>query len=257
MLFLTQYTNSLLHHQWYVLPDKTYICGTNYPNSCEEIKDACPLDGEPTKLALMRIFYNIFIRGEKLKPSDPKLIEREAAQTLRTTNYNSITYTGRELFDRGAFDKEILDSLFKVTRSLFDTMPFAWLDGGNNTMWRMVNNTIMLYGSVLYEFIIIDGSTINSNIGIPQNVVQYGNNTTDYYTIAGCLIKISINGGGHAIAGLKCENQYYIYDSNNILAITDWHLNDFTAYFETARNKYNTNNITVMGVIAYLYVPDI
>lgn len=50
------------------------------------------------------------------------------------------------------------------------------------------------------------------------------------YILIGCVL----NTKTHAIMGLKCmtDNNFYIYDSNNIIAQTKWNKNKYDAYYE-------------------------
>ena len=52
---------------------------------------------------------------------------------------------------------------------------------------------------------------------------------------------IIVQNSKHAIAGLKCGNKYYIYDSNNIISTDDWPSGSIVNYNEKKKTTYNTD----------------
>jgi hypothetical protein len=59
---------------------------------------------------------------------------------------------------------------------------------------------------------------------------QIGDYVLDFATFEGQTEQLPMQ--GHAIVGLSCGGETYIYDSNNILAKTNWISNDLSGYYE-------------------------
>lgn len=262
MLFLTEHTKKLLQQQWKQFDEnsKKMICGAKYPDACESLENACPLSGESKRISLMRIFYNVFIRGVKLHPFSSKLIERNAAESLNKVKGFTGNSTSLELFNQGANVTRILVALQDVIINLFHKVPYLWLDSSNKTLWNnddKDSQNIELKVNGKYEFIVVDGTSVSFN-ETPYTITHKGegNEFVEYHILVGCLIHVNIVGiGGHAIVGLKCDDEYYVYDSNNVLAVTNWHVGDIGEYIRIATDFYK-NQVDIVGIFAYLYVPE-
>ena len=57
-------------------------------------------------------------------------------------------------------------------------------------------------------------------------------NNTKYILQSAAVVFTVPPKGGHAIAGLKCKDQYYLYDSNNFIAYERWNENIFNVFGE-------------------------
>ena len=44
--------------------------------------------------------------------------------------------------------------------------------------------------------------------------------------------------GGHSICGLICDDKFYVYDSNNHIAYTDWFSGDMSGYYKVLPDSY-------------------
>ena len=67
----------------------------------------------------------------------------------------------------------------------------------------------------------------------------YNNNVKiENYILIAALITRNEN---HDILGIKCitDNQYYIYDSHNIIAQTNWNENDYTGYIDKLKKPHS------------------
>ena len=71
---------------------------------------------------------------------------------------------------------------------------------------------------------------------VPLQLTVDGSN----YKLVGSKISIKMDeeGGGHSIAGLRCNDISYIYDSNNYIAYSDWHKGDFSGWLTKVGDVY-------------------
>ena len=87
-------------------------------------------------------------------------------------------------------------------------------------------NSIVLPNIIIisYEVInnILNKNLLNVQSNAPDKIIL--NNTS--YIISSAGLSLSGPSAGHAIAGLKCNNSLYVYDSNNYLAYTNWNKYD-------------------------------
>jgi hypothetical protein len=96
---------------------------------------------------------------------------------------------------------------------------------------QMEINSIVLPNIIVISYEVTE-KTLNKNIlnvqsNAPDKIIL--NNTS--YIISSAGLSLSGPSAGHEIAGLKCNNSLYVYDSNNYLAYTNW-------------NKYDENDKT-------------
>jgi len=75
------------------------------------------------------------------------------------------------------------------------------------------------------------------------------NNTQ--YSLESGVMGISGEIGSHAVSMLRCEERWYIYDSNNILIECDWHKGDIGAYKETF-GEYANNSTFFISYVIYV-----
>ena len=93
---------------------------------------------------------------------------------------------------------------------------------------------LLLYDKLITnpKYIIIN---INKLMILPENIML----DEIQYNLHSAAISLKTDREGHAIAGLKCNGQYYIYDSNNYISYTNWHQNKFDDYLELLRSEKN------------------
>jgi hypothetical protein len=58
----------------------------------------------------------------------------------------------------------------------------------------------------------------------------------------------------HAIVGLICEKKPYIYDSNNIIAYSDWTKSDFSGYYDRYEDVFREPVVNFYHLAAAIYV---
>ena len=95
---------------------------------------------------------------------------------------------------------------------------------------QMEISNIILPNIIVISYEIIKTSNkniLNVQSNAPDKIIL--NNTS--YIISSAGLSLSGPSAGHVIAGLKCNNSLYVYDSNNYLAYTNW-------------NKYDENDKT-------------
>ncbi len=59
----------------------------------------------------------------------------------------------------------------------------------------------------------------------------------EYELVSSQVLLASQDGGLHVIAGIKCDNSYFVYDSNNVLAQSNWMQKDFSDYFQLIKER--------------------
>jgi hypothetical protein len=81
------------------------------------------------------------------------------------------------------------------------------------------------------KILILNKNMFDNNINININLYNYKL----------CSSSISLGGINHAIAGIICNDKYYIYDSNNIIVEANWPQKDISNYLanETTRELYS------------------
>jgi hypothetical protein len=99
---------------------------------------------------------------------------------------------------------------------------------------------------------------------LPLNLNIKFNDNIEKYSLESGIINVK-GGPGHAIAALLCNDEKYIYDSNNIIAISDWTNNDFKGYFKALKDReietgakmiYGQNDEDIKGVNNVLYIKE-
>jgi hypothetical protein len=135
-------------------------------------------------------------------------------------------------------DQKILDkygNMFKKQKELWgkyvtETHPIYNITEMNSIIitpqWS--EDTIPLYVHIHPE------GTNHLPRGVPEIITV--NNTRYILESAGLgLHPVS----AHAIAGLRCGDVFYVYDSNNFIVKTDWHKGDILAYSELKQADYS------------------
>jgi hypothetical protein len=271
--------------------EQAAVCGETWLHEtpvCKSLSDFCPYSSTGLRYSLFNIFYNVFIKGEKMKSSNPKIIEnvavrlyymqddnREDEFTIQKIAFlnNHIKYLDEDFdktkqinarfdFDKGNLAHKafphIVKELFRtshgndfeygvINRSKKMYMPFFFImnyDVYSNKQFRIGTiNTIMDkrdYDSILIEnihlnflpFFIIRNDIIKDHHTLPKNVNITHNGQLYGYKLVGATISLSRTGGAHAIAGLSCEDTWYMFDSNNVLTYDNWQNGEFSEYLK-------------------------
>jgi hypothetical protein len=97
------------------------------------------------------------------------------------------------------------------------------------------------------ETVVINNNFLTPIKEIPLQISSGGND----YKIVASFIGFNTNDSGHAIAGLRCNDISYIYDSNNYIAYSDWHKGDFSGYISKIGNAYGKLPPTAIGGPTY------
>ena len=77
-----------------------------------------------------------------------------------------------------------------------------------------------------------------------EPTIQINGNT---YKLLGSIL----SNDNHAICGLICDNKYYVYDSNNIIAYTDWHKGNLSGYYEKLPVSFLSDKIYYIKILVY------
>jgi len=97
----------------------------------------------------------------------------------------------------------------------------------------------------------------------PRKVtIKLGDKQTAEYYLEASTLGVD---GKHAIAGLLCDNNSaeetpYIYDSNNVIALSDWTNNEYTTYLKAVQEaniqEYAQSKESMQGMSALIYVKE-
>jgi hypothetical protein len=95
----------------------------------------------------------------------------------------------------------------------------------------------------LPEFVILYNKTQQEIPNLLKRIqLRKDNKTFKYVLRTAVLIYESEDGkNAHAIAGLFCDDEYYVFDSNNILLRLDWTNPDHSEYTKISNNEYGEN----------------
>lgn len=108
------------------------------------------------------------------------------------------------------------------------------------------------------KFKILLRSNINKNINY-DNTYTYND---DSYKLIGCFIyinyshKITKIKSNHELIGLVCDNNYYIYDSYNIITYDKWNIHNFKNYKINFYNDpvYESQSINNIYIKTLIYI---
>ena len=65
------------------------------------------------------------------------------------------------------------------------------------------------------------------------------------------LLGSVLTNGNHTICGLICDDKYYVYDSNNIIAYTDWHKGNLSGYYKKLPVSFLLETIYHINFLVY------
>lgn len=188
---------------------------------------------------LIIIIYNVLIKNVKPTQDDDNLVAMVAAKLKHIYQMNS-------KYDKIITIKDA--ELYSDSGRPYTTFKFLY-------DFILKNDYIHLY----------DINLVQSNMS-NKKIISASFNTTDYnkkvkfnptltftnalFTIENCIIIIETkkNQWNHVICGFKCNNEYYIYDSNNVLLKHNWVLNPICQEYLNLTG-YNSMNIFIISYI--------
>ena len=93
--------------------------------------------------------------------------------------------------------------------------------------------------------------------GVPEKVILHdvNFNTSNTYILASSLLLPTIP---HSIVGLKCNDDSYIYDSNNYIVYDDWDHNQYYSYVNLLKEKNveYANSIEGLNFYNLIYIKE-
>jgi len=105
------------------------------------------------------------------------------------------------------------------------------------------------------NILLIDSGTKDNFKNIPRIINITVEGITEEYILEAATLGVD---GVHAIAGLMCNDIPYIYDSNNVIATSDWTDDKYTEYIKAVEEQgittYAKNKDSMKGLSAVLYI---
>lgn len=201
------------------------------------------LSEKSLKTKLHVILYNLFINEKKgnnwIKASDniiKSMIENneiEGGRPIEAVNniVNQLQLTENikviDLLKENIKELDILDELGTVTN-------FKLVNGKLEKIDSVLGAPAAEYDSTLPKVFIHNYSLHNAHKVININNCRY--------SLVASSLAISGDSIGHAIAGLKCNDVYYIYDSNNFIIKVDWRNTSWIHDYNSITRKSITFN---------------
>lgn len=238
-IFLTEHLNNLLRKQWHIMgkEEKDSICGKGFAKSniCQAISDYCYISFKGMRNELFKIFYNVFINKQAMTTRDPNiiedvsiLVENEAEQVITSSNEEK-----ELLYNKGGQPVEaiasILDELYQQSNVDFllsevNFRNFQYFNGGYVYSWP----EFVVLSNIDYKMSLddVDSVPLSYNVTLDDETKQY--------VLRAANLLYGNKSSRHVIAGLWCDGEYYVFDSNNYLVKFDWWKNDHSAYLKKA-----------------------
>jgi hypothetical protein len=210
--------------------------------------DRCLSKTAPLKILLYMTIYYILVKGEKSNNNENWV--KEVAGYIKSVGLTKTESTYRDLkvadlqnntnyansYANGSNTVIAIDVIFGT---LFSKNEYFIMDDLLQ-MWSYQHNLekknliILDLGSVTNMPLLIIFS-FPLPIG-PLRTSIIVNKTK--YSLESGIMSITNETGGHAVSMLRCENRWYIYDSNNILVECDWHKGDINPYINELKNYF-------------------
>jgi hypothetical protein len=94
---------------------------------------------------------------------------------------------------------------------------------------------------IVYKKMFLVGNKKNTR----KQIQLWKDNESFKYVLRAASLRYSNKNGksGHAVAGLFCDDEYYIFDSTNILLRMDWTRPNHSEYINIVKEKKNTEFI--------------
>lgn len=158
--------------------------------------------------------------------SDKKLKNINQIKKLLTSITDEINLLEKKINDLDKLIEPLNNSLLEL-KKIFEIVSIDSDLSSNEELKKFIFNIIEVkkYPKIL----IFNKNIFNSDIKI------------GLYNYKLCSSSISLNGINHAIAGIICNDKYYVYDSNNIIVESNWPEKDISNYLtnETTRELYS------------------
>jgi len=239
-LFMTEKIQNILVYNWeqMTLQDKQIICGKHFDADqqiCDDIPSYCPSDYGGMRKELYKIFYNVFIKKRKLKTSDPLIIENASIQALGKPLRKDLNKR-EKIYNMGARPS---NTLITILQELFEDEQYLEFED----MIGIKFDVKLTRQQLLPEFIILYAKISSANrYRKPLKRIQLrkDNKTFNYVLRAAALAYLyKRKKGGHAVAGLFCDDEYYVFDSNNILLRMDWTRPNHSEYIKILNKEHD------------------
>lgn len=176
--------------------------------------DSCPRgNSKEIKDMLYAIVQQFAVYGDSVH-SETNIIKNLLARTLAMPE--DIGY-------------DAVEGMKKIFGYMFDTSEYEFLTGISlselNNLGSGVQSTslVIVYGAAALYF-------EDNTSEVPRSITANGNTYV--------LDSAGISNKGHAIVGFFCGSVPYVYDSNNIIAQTNWPRSDFTGYYDAHWNHF-------------------
>jgi hypothetical protein len=238
-LFMTERIQRILVNNWerMTLNDKKIICGEQFDANqqiCDDIPSYCPKHYGGMRKELYKIFYNVFIKKNKIKTSAPYIIENASLDARGKPLIRNLKI--REMMYKGEHPEKTLNT---VLLELFEEEQYLEFEN----MLGIKFDVKLEKQQSLPEFVILYNKTQQVRPKLIQQIQLRKDNKTFKYVLRTAILiyETEDHENAHAIAGLFCDDEYYVFDSNNILLRLDWTNPDHSEYTKMTSKVYGEN----------------
>jgi hypothetical protein len=240
-LMLVPKIAEIMKLKWYLLPqeDKNKVIEM-------ESLDRCLSKTAPLKTLLYMMIYYILVQGEKPQQKHGNWI-KEVAGYVKSVGLTHTESAYRQLkvadlqnntnyANSYANGSTTLSTIKVILGTLFLDTEYKIIDMGyNNNYYKRLyedkkSKNLQNLGVKWTELTVLPLILV---ILLSSNFVELRKsfilNNANYSLESGVMI-ISNGISGHAVSMLRCEDRWYIYDSNNILVECDWHMGNIDPY---------------------------
>jgi hypothetical protein len=214
---------------------------------------------------LFVVVYNILIKNTKMSLNKGNLVEGFAARTatfIKNTGRleefgleNSSAISSLKISEESVPDIAIKLLLEAIIPVIFEEFITGEIINKENNIINISTSRYANKIKNLPNIILIRNGRNEYFKELPFNLEIKFEDVTEDYSLESGIIRV---GGVHAIAGLLCNDVPYIYDSNNVIAISDWSNNKYEAYLNALREKgidnYAQNIESMEGVSSVIYI---